>query len=422
MKTPFYDQIRPKRLEDMVGQAHILSEGRLIPRLYAQKKITSFIFYGPPGTGKTTLANILIENAELSSYRLNATYSKTQDIRDILDSQVGLLSNQSIVILIDEIHNFNKKQQQLLLEYIEDGRVVLLANTTENPYFHVYKSLLSRTQIVEFKSLTNEDILCGLKLAICNVTEQEIDCTKDALQAIVSASNGDFRRALSILGLILELETGDVVHINRELVRAISGSKAIDYDIQSTAHYDLLSAFQKSIRGSDPDAAIHYLARLCYAEDLDSIARRLLVIACEDVGLAYPNAISIVKACVDAAYMIGFPEARIPLAQAVILLATAPKSNSANAAIDEALADLKSYNVTQIPKHILNAGSDDERRTLGKALGYKYPHDYPNGYVQQRYMPDELEGKVYYRPKGNKFERAIADYMNKMKQSNGDML
>lgn len=416
MKKPFYDIIRPTKLEDMVGQDHILSENKLINRLYKQKKITSFIFYGPPGTGKTTLANILIENAGITSYKLNATYAKTQDIRDIIETQSGLLSDKSFVILIDEIHNFNKKQQQLLLEYIENGRVILIANTTENPYFHVYKSLLSRTQVMEFKSLEDKDIVLGLKMAIDNYREKPIRYTDDALRAIVSASNGDFRKSLSILGLVIELSLEDIVEIDLEVVRDISGSKAVDYDRNSTAHYDLLSAFQKSIRGSDVDASVHYLARLIYVEDLDSIARRLLVIASEDIGLAYPNAITIVKACVDAAYMLGFPEARIPLAQATILLATSPKSNSAYLAVDSALSDIEKLNISTIPKNILNAISEDERNTLKKGLGYKYPHDYPNAYVEQTYLPDEIKDRIYYFPKSNKFEKASEDYLKKIKE------
>lgn len=387
----------------------------LIPRLYQQKRLTNLIFYGPPGTGKTTLANILIEQSDQMVYRLNATYTKTQDIRNILDTQQGLLSNQ-VVILIDEIHNFNKKQQQLLLEYIEKGKVVLIANTTENPYFHIYKSLLSRTQILEFKSLSDEDILLGLKKTIQQYQEQNIEYEEAALEMMVYASNGDFRKGLSMLGLMVELSEGEEnIVIDKDFVRSISGSKAIEYDRRSTSHFDLLSAFQKSIRGSDPDAAIHYLARLCYAEDLESITRRLLVIACEDVGLAYPNAITIVKSCVDAAYMLGFPEARIPLAQAVILLATAPKSNSAYMAINQALRDLDELNITEIPKNILNAVNAQERENFGKGEGYLYPHDYPNSYVKQNYMPSAIRGKIYYHPKENKYEKATEAFLRKIK-------
>ncbi|MDO5096148.1 MAG: replication-associated recombination protein A [Peptostreptococcaceae bacterium] len=416
MKKPFYEEIRPQKLEDMVGQSHILGKNMLIPKLYQQNKVTNLIFYGPPGTGKTTLANILINNADMLSYRLNATYAKTQDIRDIVETQTGLLSEQSVVILLDEIHNFNKKQQQLLLEYIEKGKVVLIANTTENPYFHVYKSLLSRMQVVEFKSLSDEDILTGLKKTIHNYSSVSIEYEEEALRMIVSASNGDFRKSLSILGLMVELSEGqDSILLNREFVKNISSSKAIEYDRNSTSHYDLLSAFQKSIRGSDADASIHYLARLCYAEDLESIGRRLLVIACEDVGLAYPNAITIVKSCVDAAYMLGFPEARIPLAQATILLATAPKSNSAYMAINAAMQDLQELNITEIPKNILNAVSAQEKEGLGKGVGYLYPHDFPNSYVEQNYMPSAIKDRVYYHPKDNKYERATVEYFKKIK-------
>lgn len=416
MRKPFYEEVRPSKLEDMVGQKHIIGEGKMIHRLYEQKKLTNLIFYGPPGTGKTTLANILIDNANMISYKLNATYTKTQDIRNIIESQTGLLSNQSFVMLIDEIHNFNKKQQQLLLEYIENGKIILIANTTENPYFHIYKSLLSRAQVVEFKALSDDEIFEGLRNTALNYKAKEISFEEEAFRMIVSASNGDYRKSLSILGLMVELSDSEAkIKIDQQLVRNICNSKAIEYDRMSTAHYDLLSAFQKSIRGSDPDAAIHYLARLCYAEDLESIARRLLVISCEDIGLAYPNAVTIVKSCVDAAYMLGFPEARIPLAQATILLATAPKSNSAYVAIGNAMQDLLERNITEIPKNILNASGEDEKRSLGKGQGYLYPHDYPNSYVKQNYMPDAIKDKKYYVPKENKFEQAILEHFKKIK-------
>lgn len=416
MRKPFYEEVRPSKLEDMVGQKHIIGEGKMIHRLYEQKKLTNLIFYGPPGTGKTTLANILIDNANMISYKLNATYTKTQDIRNIIESQTGLLSNQSFVMLIDEIHNFNKKQQQLLLEYIENGKIILIANTTENPYFHIYKSLLSRAQVVEFKALSDDEIFEGLRNTALNYKAKEISFEEEAFRMIVSASNGDYRKSLSILGLMVELSDSEAkIKIDQQLVRNICNSKAIEYDRMSTAHYDLLSAFQKSIRGSDPDAAIHYLARLCYAEDLESIARRLLVISCEDIGLAYPNAVTIVKSCVDAAYMLGFPEARIPLAQATILLATAPKSNSAYVAIGNAMQDLLERNITEIPKNILNASGEDEKRSLGKGQGYLYPHDYPNSYVKQNYMPDAIKDKKYYVPRENKFEQAILEHFKKIK-------
>lgn len=415
MNKPFYDLIRPKKLEDVIGQKHIIGEGKLIRKLYDNRKITSLIFYGPPGTGKTTIANILIERTNIKYYKLNATYSNTKDIRDIIEAQKGFLEDETFVIMIDEIHNFNKKQQQLLLEYIENGRVILIANTTENPYFHIYKSLLSRVQVIEFKALSNDDMHIGIKNIISNY--ENIICDDDAIKSMISLSNGDYRKVISTLGLIIELEGNDKkIHITKETIKNISASKVLDYDKNSESHYNILSAFQKSIRGSDADAAIHYLARLCEAEDIDSIARRLLVIACEDVGLAYPNAITIVKSCVDSAYMVGFPEARIIFAQATILLSILPKSNSSYIAINDAISDLRNLNITEIPKNILNSISEDEMNTLKKGLGYLYPHDFENYYVEQDYMPKIIKDKKYYIPKNNKFEKSAEEYFKKIKK------
>lgn len=403
MEIPFYEKVKPKGIKDMVGQKHILGKNMIIPKLYDQNKITNMIFYGPPGTGKTTLANILMDNCELSVFKLNATYSKTQDIRDITENLQGLNENKTIVIFVDEIQNFNKKQQQLLLEYIEKGKVILIANTTENPYHHVYKSLLSRCIVVEFKNIESKDLKEGLKNILDKISYMEVNYSEESLDIIVSVSNGDLRRALNILGMLVEFysENG-VLNINRENIMNVSNSKIIEYDRNSDAHYDLLSAFQKSIRGSDPDAAIHYLARLVYAEDIDSICRRLMVIACEDIGLAYPQAITIVKACVDSAYMIGFPEARIPLAQATIMLAISPKSNSAYVALNLAMEDINKLNITEVPKYLR-----DSR--------YKYPHDYENSYVEQIYLPDIIKDKKYYTPKDNKFEKNAEAFYDKIK-------
>ena len=403
MEIPFYEKVKPKGIKDMVGQKHILGKNMIIPKLYDQNKITNMIFYGPPGTGKTTLANILMDNCELSVFKLNATYSKTQDIRDITENLQGLNENKTIVIFVDEIQNFNKKQQQLLLEYIEKGKVILIANTTENPYHHVYKSLLSRCIVVEFKNIESKDLKEGLKNILDKIAYMEVNYSEESLDIIVSVSNGDLRRALNILGMLVEFysENG-VLNINRENIMNVSNSKIIEYDRNSDAHYDLLSAFQKSIRGSDPDAAIHYLARLVYAEDIDSICRRLMVIACEDIGLAYPQAITIVKACVDSAYMIGFPEARIPLAQATIMLAISPKSNSAYVALNLAMEDINKLNITEVPKYLR-----DSR--------YKYPHDYENSYVEQIYLPDIIKDKKYYTPKDNKFEKNAEAFYDKIK-------
>lgn len=415
MEIPFYEKVKPKNLEDMIGQKHILAESMIIPKLYSRKKITNMIFYGPPGTGKTTLANILMDNTNLSSFKLNATYSKTQDIRDITATLEGLNENKTVIIFVDEIQNFNKKQQQLLLEYIERGSVILIANTTENPYHHVYKSLLSRCLVVEFKSIDRDDLKEGLKKFIDKISYLEVKYTDETLNLIVSVSNGDLRKALNILGMLTEFYSEDgVLDINKENIINVSNSKVIEYDRNSDSHYDILSAFQKSIRGSDPDATIHYLARLIYAEDIDSICRRLMVIACEDVGLAYPQAISIVKSCVDSAYMLGFPEARIPLAQAAIMLAISPKSNSAYEALNKAIYDLETLNITDIPNYIRDShylGAEE----LQSEERYKYPHDYENSYVEQNYMPDLLKGKKYYEFKNNKFETSAKAFLDKIK-------
>lgn len=415
MEIPFYEKVKPKNLEDMIGQKHILAENMIIPKLYSRKKITNMIFYGPPGTGKTTLANILMDNTNLSSFKLNATYSKTQDIRDITATLEGLNENKTVIIFVDEIQNFNKKQQQLLLEYIERGSVILIANTTENPYHHVYKSLLSRCLVVEFKSIEKSDLKEGLKKFIDKISDLDVNYTDETLSLIVSASNGDLRKALNILGMLTEFysENG-ILEINKDNIVNVSNSKVIEYDRNSDSHYDILSAFQKSIRGSDPDAAIHYLARLIYAEDIDSICRRLMVIACEDVGLAYPQAISIVKSCVDSAYMLGFPEARIPLAQAVIMLAISPKSNSAYEALNKAMYDLEALNITDIPKHIRDSHYSGASE-IERGESYKYPHDYENAYVEQNYMPDSIKGKIYYEFKQNKFEMSAQAFLDKIK-------
>lgn len=415
MQIPFYEKVKPKSIDDMVGQRHILAKDMIIPKLYAQQKITNMIFYGPPGTGKTTLANIMMDNTNMSTFKLNATYSKTQDIRDITSTLEGLNENKTVIIFVDEIQNFNKKQQQLLLEYIEKGSVVIIANTTENPYHHVYKSLLSRCIVIEFKSIERIDLREGLKHFISKISDLKIKYDDEALDLIVSVSNGDLRRALNVLGMLAEFYSeNETLIINKENIMNVSNSKIIEYDRNSDSHYDLLSAFQKSIRGSDANAAIHYLARLVYAEDIDSICRRLIVIASEDIGLAYPQAISIVKSCVDSAYMLGFPEARIPLAQATIMLAISPKSNSAYIALKKAMDDLERFNITEIPRHIRDShyfGNDN----IETVNDYKYPHDYEHSYIEQDYLPTIIKDKIYYEPKDNKFEKNAEAFYNKIK-------
>lgn len=415
MEIPFYQKVRPDSLEDMVGQKHILSEGMIIDKLYKQKKITNIIMYGPPGTGKTTLANILMNNSGLKSYKLNATYSKTQDIRDITSQLEGFNKNTTVIIFVDEIQNFNKKQQQLLLEYIEYGNVILIANTTENPYHHIYKSLLSRCSLIEFKNISDIEIRDGLIKCIKKQTDIDIVYTEEDLDSIVRASNGDFRKSLNVLGLLIEFYSlSNKLIISKENIKQVCMSKVIEYDRNSDSHYDLLSAFQKSIRGSDPDAAIHYLARLVHAQDIDSICRRLLVIASEDVGLAYPQAVSIVKSCIDSAYMIGFPEARIPLAQATILLSISPKSNASYMAIDIALKDIVENNINDIPSYLRDSHYSGFENLYPES-SYKYPHNYEKSYIDQQYLPDSIKDTVYYHPGNNKFENNALDFLKKLK-------
>ncbi|MDO5794775.1 MAG: replication-associated recombination protein A, partial [Turicibacter sp.] len=354
-------------------------------------------------------------------YKLNATDAKTEDIKQIIQSLNTLEGMNGIFLYLDEIQNFNKKQQQTLLKYIETGQITLITSTTENPYFTIFSAILSRSTILEFKPLTTEEIVEGLKRAV-ELVESEfylypLTYEEEALNYIANVANGDLRRALNALEIALypNCRTEGFV-LNLEVARDCTVTAGFSYDRFGDQHYNTLSAFQKSIRGSDPDAAIHYLARLIQAGDLTSICRRLLVIAAEDVGLAYPQAISIVKSCTDTAMQLGFPEARIPLAQAVILLANSPKSNSAISAIDEALSDLKAGNIGDIPKYLKDAHYGGAKE-LGHGTEYKFPHDYPNHYVKQQYLPNRLKNKTYYKPALNKIEQGFVSYQNFIKKS-----
>lgn len=419
--SPLADRIRPETLEDFVGQEHLIAPNKLLYHLINTGNVTNMIFYGPSGTGKTTMANIAAKMSNKRLYKLNATNASVSDIKAII-SEIGLLGNENgILLYLDEIQNFNKKQQQSLLEVIEDGSVTLIASTTENPYFYVYNAILSRSTVFEFIPLKKKDILKAVKRAV-NILEKEIEqkiCFSEyALDAIGEICGGDARKALNTLELCV-MSAGDsvdkTVNITVEMVEQASSKKAFRHDRDGDSHYDVLSAFQKSVRGSDPDAAVHYLARILSAGDLQSACRRLMVIASEDIGLAYPTAISIVKSCVDSALQLGLPEARIPLCHATILLATAPKSNAVICAIDEAMHDIESKDVGDIPKHLKDSHYSGAQK-LGRGLDYKYPHNFDNNYVEQDYLPENLRGTKYYRPQNNKNETTIKKYWEKIKK------
>ncbi|WP_411678697.1 replication-associated recombination protein A [Clostridium thailandense] len=420
---PLADKIRPSCMSEIVGQHHLVGEGKILNKIIETKQIPNMIFYGPPGVGKTTVANIIASVANKRFYKLNATNASVGDIKKIIDELDNLLSINGVLLYLDEIQNFNKKQQQSLLEYTENGQITLIASTTENPYFYVYNALLSRSSVFEFKPLNKNDIIKALKRGI-DVLEKELKSTKilceeSILEYFAENSGGDLRKAINNLQLTIytaNRNSDGNIEVTMELAKECSGTKALNYDKLGDKHYDVLSAFQKSIRGSDPDAAIHYLARLIKAGDLISICRRLLVIAAEDIGVAYPSAISIVKACVDSAMQLGFPEARIPLAEAVIVLATAPKSNSAISAIDKALSDLDNLNVGEVPEDLKDAHYGGAQK-LNRGLGYKYPHNYENHYVKQQYLPDNIKDALYYIPGNNKMENSAKAYMNFLKES-----
>ena len=418
---PLADLVRPTELDEVCGQEHILGKNKMLDRIIKSGHISNMIFYGPPGTGKTTVANIIARKAGKRFYKLNATNASLKDIQDITKELDTFLGMNGVVLYLDEIQNFNKKQQQSLLEYIEDGRITLIASTTENPYFYIFKAILSRSTIFEFKPVGEEDIKKALDRAI-NLRSKEfneisIKVTKEAIEYLAAYCNGDVRKALNGLEVALNStkpnDDKEIV-IDLEVVKDSTQSKVIAFDMDGDAHYDILSAFQKSIRGSDADAAIHYLARLIKGGDLISICRRLQVIAAEDIGLAYPQAALIVKSLVDSARELGFPEARIPLAEATILLATSPKSNSSYVAINRALEDLENMTIDDIPMHLKDAHYEGASK-MGRGIEYKYPHAYENHYVKQQYLPDNIKNKVYYEYGDNKMEKTTKEYWNRVK-------
>ena len=419
MSSPLADRIRPKKIEDVVGQKHLLSENKPLRKIINNGKIPNMIFYGPSGTGKTTVARIIAESTSKSLYKLNGTSASTEDIQSVISDINTFSGCNGILLYLDEIQYLNKKQQQSLLEYIENGQITLIASTTENPYFAVFNALISRSTVFEFKPVNAEDIAEAVKRAYSileNENNYKITAEDGVIEHISFSCGGDVRKAINTAELSVYSGTADEngINVTLEDVKALAQRSNMNYDRDGSQHYNIISALQKSIRGSDENAALHYLARLLEAGDLISICRRLLVIASEDIGLAHPAAISIVKACVDSALQLGMPEARIPLAEAVILLCTSPKSNSAICAIDAALNDVRHGEYGDIPAY-LKDGHYSGAASLGNAIGYKYPHNYVNHYVAQQYLPDKIKDKVYYQFGDNKQEQAALAYRNKIK-------
>lgn len=410
---PLADSLRPTSLNEVAGQEHLLQKGAPLRRILESGHLPSMIFYGPPGTGKTTLAGIAAGMTDKQLYRVNATTASISDVKDILSETDSLFSSGGILLYIDEIQYFNKRQQQALLEYVEDGRVTLICSTTENPYFALYGALLSRSTVFEFKPVSPEECKKVLDRGLTALNEQTGEskkCDDTVLLSIAYGCGGDVRKSLTALENLF-YACGDV--LDAETAASLTQRSGLRFDASGDQHYDILSAFQKSIRGSDENAAIHYLARLLSGGDLLSPCRRLLVIASEDIGLAYPQAATIVKSCVDSALQLGLPEAGLPLAQATILLATAPKSNSSAAAYWAAMEDVENGNLGEIPSHLQDTHYSGAQK-LGRG-GYKYPHAYPGSYVEQQYLPERLKDKVYYVHGNNKTELAIKEYWNKIK-------
>ncbi len=421
MYRPLADEIRPQTLDEMVGQSHILGEQGLLRRIVKSGNIPNMIFYGPSGTGKTTCARIIAKSTNRTLRKLNATTAGIADIKAIIEELDTMLTPEGVLLYLDEIQYFNKKQQQSLLEFIENGKITLIASTTENPYFYVFNAILSRSTVFEFKQVTAEDTLPAVERAMNILAEREeleIDAESGVFRHISQSSGGDVRKAINAVELLFgvaDRADGKII-LTLDDAKHLTQRSAMRYDRDGDAHYDLLSALQKSIRGSDPDAAVHYLARLLEAGDIISPCRRLLVIAAEDISLAYPQAIPIVKACVDSAVQLGLPEARIPLANAAVLLATAPKSNTAYMAIDSAMADVKAGKTGAIPRELQNVHADGTG--FEREQGYKYPHAYPNRYVKQQYLPDLLVDAKYYEFGDNKTEQAAKIYWEKIKSEN----
>ena len=418
MYQPLADLLRPTTLDEVYGQEHILGKDGILRRLVDSGNIPNMVFYGPSGTGKTTVANIIAKQTNRTLFTWNATTASTADIKNIVAQLDTFMAPNGVLLYLDEIQSFNKKQQQSLLEHIENGKITLIASTTENPYFYVFNAILSRSTIFEFKQISAEAALQAVKRAVTyleNRTALKAEAEEGALEYIAGACGGDLRKAMNAVEVLFSAgrPQDENLRLTLEDAKAVTQKSAMRADRDGDNYYDLLSALQKSIRGSDPDAAVHYLARLLEAGQMQSACRRLMVVAAEDIGLAYPMIIPIVKACVDMALMTGMPEARIPLGDAAVLMATSPKSNSGHIALDAALEDVRKGKGGDFPRHLQNMHADSY--SMEREQGYNYPHNYPNHWVKQQYLPDDIKDVRYYEYGPNKVEQAAKQYWNAIK-------